>query len=92
AATLIVRPQGLMGRREAPRGGRVVHAVPPPLTPFTPSQRGLVAAGIAALAAAPWLVDGYFLGVLSEILIFALVTAGLQFLTGLGGMISFGHA
>jgi branched-chain amino acid transport system permease protein len=47
---------------------------------------------VAALVAAPLLVDDYALVLATDILVAALFAASLQFLMGPGGMASFGHA
>jgi len=91
AAVLSVRPWGLLGRPETmARPGALAQALP--LAPW--SRRGRIFAAIAviALVAAPFVLGGYHLGVLTEILIFALFAASLQFIMGVGGLVSFGHA
>src|SRR5699024_11763842 len=54
----------------------------------------LIAGGalLLFLVGLPWLVGPYFLSVATEALIFVLFAASLQFLMGIGGLISFGHA
>jgi branched-chain amino acid transport system permease protein len=89
AVVLAVRPTGLFGRVEA------AHPAPRsalPIRPLGRSGRLLAALLAAALVAAPLAVGDYWLALLSEIAIWALLAASLQFLTGLGGMVSFGHA
>jgi len=91
AVVLVLRPQGLLGRPEQARHA----AESAPAAPPRPGDRRLLAAVLlllAALAALPAAAGGYLLGVASEILIFALFAASLQFIMGVGGMISFGHA
>jgi branched-chain amino acid transport system permease protein len=92
AIVLALRPHGLLGA--------------PPAAPVTtplPEQRELVvapgrrdafvaAALFAALAALPFVRDEYSAVLATDILIAALFVASLQFLTGTGGMTSFGHA
>ncbi len=93
AMVLVARPHGLLGRPPArPDTAPAVHAAAAPLRPFTRMERllaGLVMAGLTlgAILGGPWGRD-----LLSETLILGLSTAGLQFLTGLGGLVSFGHA
>ncbi len=93
AVILIVRPWGLLGRPDiaaplhpssgpAPSARRVAGSGP----------RLIIAAGLAGLVVLPLFADGFALQVMSEILIFALFAASLQFILGIGGMISFGHA
>ncbi len=91
AVTLVVRPQGLLGERP-PAGGTAEHAAPPPLPAW--GRPAWVAAGVvlAVAAAVPLWGGGWLQMVVAEIAILALFTAGLQVITGLGGMISFGHA
>ncbi|MFO1188451.1 MAG: ABC transporter permease [Alphaproteobacteria bacterium] len=91
AAVLSVRPWGLLGRPETTvRPGSLAQALP--LAPW--SRQGRIAAVIVfiALLAAPFILGSYHLGVLTEILIFALFAASLQFIMGVGGLVSFGHA
>ncbi|MFO1324106.1 MAG: ABC transporter permease [Burkholderiales bacterium] len=92
AIVLAVKPHGLLGK--------------PPATPTTtplPEQRELVtapgrrdallaAAVLAVLVALPWLRDEYAVVLATDVLIAALFAASLQFLVGLSGMTSFGHA
>jgi len=91
ALVLIVRPQGLLGRREdvGEHGHR--HAA----SAILPPGRGALAAAglaLAALAAAPAVLETHDLMVLAEILIFMLFAASLHLIMGPGGMVSFGHA
>lgn len=92
AVVLTVRPQGLLG-------------APPALAPTTavPEQRQLIVppgrhatwgAAIAIVLAAllPLAADEYTLVLATDVLVFALFAASLQFLMGTGGMASFGHA
>ena len=91
AVVLVVRPQGLLGRAEQPAtGGRA--GVHPPLRPGGPLLIWAGAGLLAALAVLPLAAGDFMIGVTTEILIFALFAASLQFLMGIGGMISFGHA
>lgn len=91
AAVLIVRPWGLLGRPEAPTGGRIVQAEAP-LRPLPPAGKAAAAAVAVLLVALPLLVGPYVLSVATEIAVFALFAASLHFLTGIGGIVSFGHA
>jgi branched-chain amino acid transport system permease protein len=91
AIILIIRPWGLLGRAEsvgppspAPAAVRAV--------PGRTQLRFAVAVGLAGLALLPFATGGFTLQVMSEIFIFALYAASLQFILGVGGMISFGHA
>ena len=92
AVVLAVKPYGLLGTAPAM----------PPTTPIAefrelvtpPGRRALVGALLAlALAAAlPLGGDEYALVLATDILVFALFAASLQFLMGTGGLASFGHA
>jgi branched-chain amino acid transport system permease protein len=91
AAVLAVRPHGLFGKAES-----AVRTAPGvsirPWRPFTSAER-LGALAIVVLAALLPLVAGnYLLTVGSEILVFVLFAASLQFLMSAGGLASFGHA
>lgn len=91
AIVLSLRPYGLLGRPAmAPRP--VAAAAPPPLTPASPPLRGAAVALLAVLAAAPLVLGDFGLGVLTEILIFAIYAASLHLLLGPAGLVSFGHA
>jgi branched-chain amino acid transport system permease protein len=92
AVVLAVKPQGLLGRsREI--------AATTTLTEFRravmPVGRSTVIVGVilfVAVAALPLVVDDYALVLVTDMLVFALLTASLRLLLGPGGMISFGHA
>ena len=91
AVVLVLRPHGLLGRPEAAESS--LHAADPPvlyMRELWAVMGGLLVFG--ALALLPGVAGGYALSVASEILIFALFAASLQFIMGLGGLISFGHA
>src|SRR3546814_4265657 len=91
AAVLIVRPWGLLGRPEAPDAGRILQAEAP-LRPLAPTGKTVMALLVVLLAALPLFAGPYLLSVATEIAIFALFAASLHFLTGIGGIVSFGHA
>jgi branched-chain amino acid transport system permease protein len=92
AVVLAVRPHGLLGTPAAA-----------PVTTPLPEQRALVTApgpreawvavlAIAVLVLLPLMRDDYASVLATDILIATLFAASLQFLTGTGGMTSFGHA
>ena len=91
AIVLIFRPQGLLGRPEARLGEGGIAERVPVLPPRRAIEPAWVAVG-ALLCLAPALLGEYYLAVLAEIMIFALFAASLHMLTGIGGLISFGHA
>jgi branched-chain amino acid transport system permease protein len=90
AVVLMLRPQGLLGRRER-IADRPQDTGPPVMLPRVVLMLALLAA-LAVLGLLPFVAGDFVLALASEILIFALFAASLQFLMGLGGMISFGHA
>ncbi|WP_372004864.1 ABC transporter permease [Tistrella mobilis] len=93
AVVLVVRPQGLLGRAEAPARGAAAGFVRRPWAPWPVPLRAAVIAGLAVLVAGlPLVTGGYVLGVAAEIAIFALFAQSLQFLMSTAGVVSFGHA
>ncbi len=89
AATLIVRPHGLLGRAAAPARDA---AAAPLVQPAPSALRWLAVAAVAALALAPLAAGPFVVAVLTEALIAVLFAASLHFMMGPGGMPSFGHA
>lgn len=89
AIVLVLRPWGLLGRRE---GETRVPALA--VQPFSRSRDPLLLLALLAglLAAVPLVAGEYTLVLLTEIVVFALFAASLHFLMGPGGMVSFGHA
>ena len=92
ALVLVVRPWGLMGRPEV---GQVRVVMPEGIVRLERLSR----AGTIALApvglfllALPLLGDGYTVKLAIEVLSFALAAFSLNFLIGVGGIVSFGHA
>ncbi|MGM0560793.1 MAG: ABC transporter permease [Pseudomonadota bacterium] len=92
AVVLVVRPWGLLGRPESlHKGGLPVEATV--LRRPGPGLKTVMALGILILCLLPILGAGnYSLYLFTEMAVFALFAASLQFLMGLGGVISFGHA
>jgi len=92
AVVLAVKPYGLLGRAPAA----------PPTTPVAehralvrpPGRRSLITAlaAIAIVALLPAIGDEYDLVLATDVLVFALFAASLQFMLGVGGLASFGHA
>lgn len=93
AVVLVVRPWGLLGRPEAAirLPGRIAEPPSPRPRP-RPRTRLLAFAAVALLLLSPLALGDYGRVVLTEVFILALFAASLYFLTGPGGMISFGHA
>jgi branched-chain amino acid transport system permease protein len=90
AVVLVLRPNGLLGRRQTE-----ARSAPDALPVIRPAPRALLLLGgiVFALAlAAPLVLDAYPLSILTEALIMVLFAASLHFMMGPGGMASFGHA
>ncbi|MBL8660326.1 MAG: ABC transporter permease [Rhodospirillales bacterium] len=91
AVILVVRPYGLLGRPDV-AGPQPSSFDPHPASAARQGLRLAIVAGLVGLVAVPLFAGGFTLQVMSEIFIFALFAASLQFILGIGGMISFGHA
>ncbi|GJE01140.1 ABC transporter permease [Methylobacterium isbiliense] len=92
AVVLVVKPWGLLGRPDSGSGRVVLPEGILTLRRFRPPEAALALLAVAALLAVPLLGDPYTTKVATEILIFALAAFSLQFLVGVGGLVSFGHA
>jgi branched-chain amino acid transport system permease protein len=55
-------------------------------------KRGLYIALLAIMLAMPWLIDSFFLGEMTNVLIWAVAGLGLMLLTGQTGQVSLGHS
>ncbi|MCT4657413.1 MAG: ABC transporter permease [Cohaesibacter sp.] len=90
AIVLIIRPWGLLGKPGSGHGA--------PEAPHDPlrllSNRAIWALSglMALLLLLPQVGDGFLLVLLVDVLVAILFAASLQFLMGVGGMVSFGHA
>lgn len=91
AVVLVVRPQGLLGRKEALVTAHA-HGGEPVLRPGGRPFAALALAAGAIVLALPLLAGPYALAIATEMLIFTLFAASLQLLMGVGGIVSFGHA
>lgn len=91
AVVLIVRPWGLFGKEEA-AARRTPGLTVNPWRPLTSSERGAATVALVLAAALPLIGGNYALTVASEIAIFVILAASLQFLMSVGGLASFGHA
>jgi branched-chain amino acid transport system permease protein len=92
ALVLVARPWGLLGRPESGQQRAVLPEGIVSLTRPGPAAR-LLAAGSLLIAALVPLVGGpYLTKVAIEVLCFALAAFSLNFLVGVGGIVSFGHA
>lgn len=92
AIVLMVRPYGLFGREEAAGEHGQVGDPERPIRPFATRGRILFALLVAALVALPAIGSSFTQVLVTDIVIFCLFAASLQFILGSGGMVSFGHA
>ncbi|NMM43339.1 ABC transporter permease [Rhodospirillaceae bacterium KN72] len=92
AVVLLIRPYGLLGREE--KGGEHGQVGEPdrPIRPAGLVGRSLVAALMVALALIPVFGSNFTQVLLTDIIIFCLFAASLQFMLSTGGLVSFGHA
>jgi branched-chain amino acid transport system permease protein len=92
AVVLIIKPYGLLG--SAPTAPPTTAVAEHRTLVRPPGRRSLLAAfaAIAFAALLPWIGDEYDLVLATDVLIFALFAASLQFMLGFGGLPSFGHA
>jgi branched-chain amino acid transport system permease protein len=91
AAVLVVKPWGLLGRPAAIAQSALPEGILS-LARFGRREAVLAACAGAAWLAVPLLGDGYLTRVAIEVMVFALAAFSLQFLIGVGGLVSFGHA
>jgi branched-chain amino acid transport system permease protein len=90
AVVLVLRPNGLLGRKlAAPRGEANTLTL---IRPAVPALRWLGVAALLLAVIAPLVVGPFVLSVLTEMLIAMLFAASLHVMMGPGGMASFGHA
>jgi len=92
ALVLVVRPWGLMGRPEAGQARVVLPEGIVRLQRFGRAEHIAAAAVGLALLTLPLVGDAYAIKVAIEVLCFALAAFSLNFLIGVGGIVSFGHA
>jgi branched-chain amino acid transport system permease protein len=90
AVVLVLRPNGLLGRKlAAPHGEANTLTL---IRPAVPALRWLGVAALLLAVIAPLVVGPFVLSVLTEMLIAMLFAASLHVMMGPGGMASFGHA
>jgi branched-chain amino acid transport system permease protein len=92
ALVLVSRPWGLLGRPEAEQGRAALPEGILTLARLDRQGRFMLAALAAVLLALPLVGDAYLVKVAIEVLCFALAAFSLNFLIGVGGIVSFGHA
>jgi branched-chain amino acid transport system permease protein len=92
AVVLVFKPWGLLGKPDGSAGRAVLPDGVLNLKRFGPAARFAAAVALLAILALPLIGDAYKLKVGIEVLVFALAAFSLNFLAGIGGIISFGHA
>ncbi|HEX2554858.1 MAG TPA: ABC transporter permease [Microvirga sp.] len=92
AAVLVVKPWGLLGRPEVAAGRAILPEGILNLRRFGTLETALAAPAVLALLAVPIVGDNYMIKVAIEVMAFALAAFSLQFIMGVGGLVSFGHA
>ncbi len=92
AVVLVLRPQGLAGRRLTPvHGPREVPQVFRGVHLSAGSQAAVVAV-LVALAGAAWWGGAYWQTLALDAMVFVIFGVSLQAMMGLAGLVSFGHA
>ncbi|PIL13633.1 ABC transporter permease [Puniceibacterium antarcticum] len=89
---LMFRPFGLFGREEVAGEHGQVGEPERPIKPAGLKIRLLVAAALVLLGLIPVMGSNFAVVLVTDILIFCLFAASLQFMLGMGGLVSFGHA
>ncbi|RVU15491.1 ABC transporter permease [Methylobacterium oryzihabitans] len=92
AVVLVVKPWGLLGKPDAAASRTVAPEGILGLRRFRPPERILAGLAVLLVLVVPLIADAYKVKVATEILVFALAAFSLQFLVGVGGLVSFGHA
>ncbi|MEP0234781.1 ABC transporter permease [Roseibium sp.] len=92
AVVLMVKPYGLLGREEKAGEHGQVGEVERPIRPAGLVGRSLVVALLAVLALVPFFASTFMQVLITDIVIFCLFAASLQFILSSGGLVSFGHA
>ena len=89
AVVLVIRPYGLLGKPVTSQPHAV--EIQPPQTFARPGKAAAVLLMIVLLSL-PFVADSFIVVLAGDIMVLALFAAGLQFMMGTGGLISFGHA
>jgi branched-chain amino acid transport system permease protein len=92
ALVLVARPWGLLGRPESGQQRAVLPEGILKLERFGPRARLLAAGSLVLAALLPLAGGAYLTKVAIEVMCFALAAFSLNFLVGVGGIVSFGHA
>ena len=89
---LMIRPYGLLGRKEISGEHGQVGEPERPIKPSSLNTRILVSIFLLIVALLPLYGSQFAQVLVTDILIFCLFAASLHFLLGMGGLVSFGHA
>lgn len=92
ALVLVVKPWGLFGKPDAAAGRAILPEGILVLRKFGSLDKVLAGLAVAVLLAVPLVGDNYMVKVGIEVLVLALAAFSLNFLIGVGGLVSFGHA
>jgi branched-chain amino acid transport system permease protein len=92
AFVLVVKPWGLLGRPDTAAGRAILPDGVLNLKGFGTAAKVAAAIALVAVLLLPLFGDAYQLKVGIEVMAFALAAFSLNFLAGIGGIISFGHA
>jgi branched-chain amino acid transport system permease protein len=92
ALVLVARPWGLLGRPESGQQRAVLPEGILTLARPGPATKLLAAGSLLIAATLPLVGGAYLTKVAIEVLCFALAAFSLNFLVGVGGIVSFGHA
>src|SRR5262245_37751966 len=92
ALVLVARPWGLLGRPESGQQRAVLPEGILKLARPGAAARLIAAAGLVLAVALPLAGGAYLTKVAIEVIAFALAAFSLNFLVGVGGIVSFGHA
>ena len=88
---LVLRPWGILGKPESQTAGEAVQDESLSIIP-NPRTRLAMLGVFLLLLVMPYLVQEFYLVLLTEVFVFALFATSLHFTMGNGGMVSFGHA
>ncbi len=91
AVVLVIRPWGILGRPEDETAGEEYEHQSLSWLPSR-AARLAMAGVVGVLLLLPFVVQEFYLVLMTEVFILALFAASLHFIMGNGGMISFGHA
>jgi branched-chain amino acid transport system permease protein len=88
---LVLRPWGILGKPENQTVGETVEDETLSIIPGARMRLAMLGVFLLLLVT-PYLVQEFYLVLLTEVFVFALFATSLHFIMGNGGMVSFGHA